>query len=807
MTRLDPLNRLDRLTPRAIVNVVVVGGAALFVLLQLQPHLLLTNTTPAGGDMGAHVWGPAWLRDHLLPHWRLSGWAPSWYDGFPALHFYFPLPSILIVLLNAVIPYDVAFKLVTVSGLVSLPICAYWFARNLGLRFPGPALFGLATVPFMFDRFHTIYGGNVPATLAGEFSFSIGLSFALLFLGVFAKGLETGRHRGWAAALLAATVLCHLLPTLLAVAGAGVLLLLRLDRHRLRYALTSLPVAGALASFWAVPFVWRLPYSNDMGWEKLTLYVRNLFPFLHGCPAGGSCGPGQFPRVQTWHMLPVTILALIGAVAAVALRRRAGLFLVAMTGLALAAFRFAPPARLWNARALPFWFLGLYLLAAFGLTEMATLAADAWRRVSPSVESWLLALPVAGLVAVVVFVALPLGALPGWFPLHTSDHSFVPDWARWNYSGYEAKPLYHEYRDVVATMGALGRRDGCGRAFWEYKPELDQYGTPMALMLLPYWTHGCIDSMEGLFFESAATTPYHFLLQSEGSKTPSRAQRDMPYRDLVPPGQPAASATVMTEAVQHMQLLGVRYYMAVSPEAIAAAEHQPALTPLASSGPWRIYRVAASQLVTPLADEPAVVTGLARKNGAWLDVSVPWYQDSTRWDVPLAQSGPASWPRVTVHRTASADPTVGSGVTVDKPPARAVRPTRVSAIRTGDDRISFDVDRPGSPVLVKVSYFPNWQASGAKGPWRVTPNLMVVIPTARHVSLHYGRTPVDWLGILLTVLGLAAVVGLWRAGPLSMPVPPVEAEAEADGDQLAFEFAGAEPWAPEPVQVGPDPGG
>ena len=42
----------------------------------------------------------------------------------------------------------------------------------------------------------------------------------------------------------------------------------------------------------------------------------------------------------------------------------------------------------------------------------------------------------------------------------------------------------------------------------------------MALMLLPYWTDGCIGSMEGLYFESSATTPYHFLNQSELSEAP-----------------------------------------------------------------------------------------------------------------------------------------------------------------------------------------------------------------------------------------------------------------------------------------------
>ena len=55
---------------------------------------------------------------------------------------------------------------------------------------------------------------------------------------------------------------------------------------------------------------------------------------------------------------------------------------------------------------------------------------------------------------------------------------------------------------------------------------------------------------------------------------------------------------------------------------------------------------------------------------------------------------------------------------------------QVSDIHEGTESISFNVDQAGVPVLVKTSYFPNWQVSGAKGVYRVTPNLMVVVPTA-----------------------------------------------------------------------------
>ena len=73
----------------------------------------------------------------------------------------------------------------------------------------------------------------------------------------------------------------------------------------------------------------------------------------------------------------------------------------------------------------------------------------------------------------------------------SSDSSFVPDWVRWNYSGYEAsdKARKNEYFALVNTMANLGRTNGCGRAMWEYEPEENEMGTPMALMLLPYWTH------------------------------------------------------------------------------------------------------------------------------------------------------------------------------------------------------------------------------------------------------------------------------------------------------------------------------
>src|SRR3954470_4969940 len=143
------LPTLRRPAPASIVTFVVVAGAVAFVLAQLSPSLLTLNTTPAGGDMGALVATPAYLRDHLLPHWRLTGWSPDWYAGTPMLFFYFPLPMLAIVLLDVVLPYGVAFKLITVCGLLALPVAAWAFGKLAGMRRPGPACLAAATVPYL----------------------------------------------------------------------------------------------------------------------------------------------------------------------------------------------------------------------------------------------------------------------------------------------------------------------------------------------------------------------------------------------------------------------------------------------------------------------------------------------------------------------------------------------------------------------------------------------------------------------------------------------------------------------------------
>jgi hypothetical protein len=767
-----------------VVTVVCVVSVIAVVLWRLHPSLLLSTSTPTGGDNGGHYAMPAFLRSGLLSHGQLTGWDPGWYDGFPLYTYYFVLPDLLAALASYAVPYALAFKWVTVLGSVLLPVAAWAMGRLFGMRRAFPGAVAALTLCYLFDYTFSIYGGNLFSTLAGEYAYSLSIALALVFLGLMARGLRTGRHRGWAAAVLAACILAHIVPALFSLVGGVFLVLMEMLPARIRprdawhlhpsdevvlqaltrrqalwWGVSTMAIGGLLVAFWWVPFGAEQAYATSMGYVNVHTFVAILLP-----------------QADWW----VLILGGLSAIAAFALRSRFGILMALLAGVFALAVIFDPQGSLYNVRFLPLWFLPIYLLAGWGIATAVTGAVDLWQwwwqrshaavpepvplaalDLDPPFDAapaggrgpWPLAAVAGPLVA--LLVALGVVVTPFVLPASamesigiTPGPNQVTNWSSYNYGGYQAQAAYPEYRAVVETMERVGHDFGCGQAMWQFDPSLNRFGTTQALMLLPYWSGGCIGSMEGLLFESSATTPYHFLNQAELSVAPSEAMVGLNYTALdVPAG------------IQHLQLLGVRYFMASSPQVEAAASADHSLRLVAETGPWasdysgasttttwKIYEVLDAPLVTGLANEPAVEKGVGASQSSWLPPSESWYDDPSRWKVFLAQSGPANWPRVPIG-----DPS---------PPQHHAAKTHVTEVRETDNTVSFHVSKIGTPVLVKVSYFPNWQATGATGPYRVTPNLMVVVPTAHNVVLRYGTSPAQRAGEVLSVLGLIGLFGV-----------------------------------------------
>jgi hypothetical protein len=835
---------------------------------------IFANTTTNGGDMGAHVWWPWFLEHNWFPKLRLSGWAPDWYAGFPVGEYYFPLPAVAVALIDHIpfVPYNVAFKLVTISGPLMLPAAAYYFAKGIKAPWPAPPAFAIAALGMLMETRTDwqIYGGNIASTLAGEFSFTIALAFALFGLGALAHTLDTGKRRWLPAVLIACAIMSHIVVGVFIGIAATLLWLTRRPRRTYPLAIAIGGTALAITAVWLLPLEANSAYTQSMrytkdvprpGWKLwswipapgfLRRFVNNFVSAL-----GRPIDPSTHKHVMNPLWLPWWIwgLAGIAIIAAGWYRRRSTLVLVVVAFVMGALFVAWPQdSAVWNTRFLPFWLFTWGLIAAMGATEIIRLAttlvrwayswirdgdlqdarARAWAEIATSEAdtfdadvkkdaAWALAerrfdqnpsgwqppehlAPAAikkrsrkfGAFAMALFVVIAgvFALNRAWNARNGNPSIAITGWAQWNYSGYENKPVWPQYDAIMTGMEQVADTNGDGRALWEPSsgnPDaINSYGTSLALELLPMFTHGKIDSMEGIYFESSATTSYHFITVSECAEHPSNPVRGLVY------GTPENDFDL---CVKHLQMLGVRYLMLWTPEAEKKADANAELTlvktipgavPGTSLNGWKVYQVANSDLVVGMSSQPFVVTNTTGgdyskcwnqpnpdpstpepKLGGWECTTAPWWTNRAELDTAYAQTGPKDWPRVKASDLATARPQP-----IDDPPV-------VTNVKTSVDKISFDVSQVGKPVEIKESYFPNWQVKGAKGPYRLAPNMMVVVPTSNHVELNYGLTSTDWLGRILTVLGIIALVvlGLWHGGAKYAAGAPKDDDSGSTDDE------------------------
>jgi hypothetical protein len=691
-----------------VVDAIVLGVVFGVLLSYLRLPLLLSHTTATGGDTAGHIY-PAWyLKTHLLPRGLISGWSPGWYAGFPMLHFYFPLVALIQAALAYVVPFTVAFKLGTVLGTFLLPVAVYVAFRLLRFQFPTPVIGAVFALAFLFMRSFSIYGGNIPSSLSGEYSYSLSLALSLVALAlVYGVATEDKGHPILAAIALALTGLSHLLPLFTIVATIPLFVVLAIRKHGARAGLLRLAavfgLGFALTAIWSIPFEARLPYSTNLHWIQLKRWDV-LAPH------------------ELWLYI---VLAASGAVLVMFSLDRRFLVLLIPAVTSLTMFGLLPQqARLFNARFLPYWYLSVFLAAAYfvGMVTsyvMATVAS--WRRRSLA-ERWRLP-AVVGLVVIGLTTGIMASSI-----VAAKRTSFIDNWIKWNYEGFESKASWPELRSLFDDVRKLPP----GRVMWEPSPDYTRFGTPDILYAIPYFTDH--PTMEGIYYESSVTTNYHFLMASELADHPFNPWPRLPYQPFN-----------LDRGIDHMEMFDVHYFVAWSARAKTAASVSPRLQHIEDAGRWSIYSLRSTGQVVVPAYQPVVLRG-----GDWNTASISWFNDPDVIDVPLARTGPGDWARV------SPSPPVVPHVPLP-------HAGEVLDATTTDDTISFDTDAIGVPHIVRTSFFPNWRVEGAKGPYQTSPSVMMVIPTQRHVTLRYERTWAEWLGLVVT--GFAMVLLALMAVP------------------------------------------
>ena len=115
---------------------------------------------------------------------------------------------------------------------------------------------------------------------------------------------------------------------------------------------------------------------------------------------------------------------------------------------------------------------------------------------------------------------------------------------------------------------------------------------------------------------------------------------------------------------------------------------------------------------------------------------------------------------------------------------RTLAPVTVTDVVVKTTQVRFRVDRVGVPVLVRISWFPNWNVEGGSGPYRAMPNYMVVIPTRNEVIVDFGRSTADHVGTFAVFGGIIGVFAL-RRKRREIAGAPVAASTTASQDRGA----------------------
>ena len=535
---------------------------------------LLSQTVTAGGDTASHYYPALIMRDVLIPHLQWTGWTMGNYAGFPIFHFYSTLPFLAIGLLGYAVPLPVAFKLVTLLGPTTLPLGAAYLFWALGYRRGGPVLAAASVLPFLFQQGNSMWGGNIPSVLAGEFCHAIGLTLSLVFLGHLhrlSRGIGSWVTSGF---LLAAIGLSHAFAFLGAVWFALWYLRPRADGSRVLPRIApAFALAGMLLAFWGFPLVPRVKFTTEwtMIWniQEWTEVVPELL-----WPAAG--------------LAALNVLAMLLRIKRFVPDRH-GMMLFAIFG-AFVLFGVSPALGFPDIRFVPIGQIFAGFLAADLLGWIAS------RMRFPGLNA------AAALVAVL-----------GWTWQHAG---YVPSWLDWNYSGYEGKDAWSLFRSINEHVrGDLNSP----RMVFEHSQSHNRFGSSRAFENLPLFAGR--STLEGVFHQVSPNSPFVFYLQSLVGEKASGPFHQYSYARL----DPAA-------ALPRLKTYNVGTIVATSEKACAAYDANPNYRRTFRKGGYSVYDIpsAVTGYVVPAANEPILYTGPDYHTAFYR-----WFKHDELLDLPL----------------------------------------------------------------------------------------------------------------------------------------------------------------------------
>jgi len=705
------------------------------ILILLRVDLIFLDNTPTGGDMGAHVVPVKYFIENFAANFKINGWSNDWFAGYPLYYFYFPFPAILTYLFNLIIPYGVAFKIMVAGSIVLVVYSIEKLFRKEDYLFSHIGIG--AGLMFALTESFTIYGGNLASTLAGQFSFTYSLAFANLAIYYITKSNHKYKVP-LSSIFLALCLLSHLIPFILYLPAYSIYWLIKKEKIQLK--IISIFIFTTLVTRFVVPLIYNLEFTTNMSYTPYTRIKDLIKP----------------------DILPYTLLLFLFLLGSFNIKKlienkSLSLFEIYLLLMSISLYYFVPEGALWNGRLIPFFNLGLIIIFFKMLNLLLKDILDFQQGkliinlvIFSSIvtclyifyDKWiefnrykLFVFTIIGLtlLGVLLFYSSSYKLFTlGVFVFIISSMSFLPHWVNWNFTGYEGKEDWEEIEKLYSSLEKLPP----GRIMWEPNSELNKYGTPMVLMTIPLFTDHT--SMEGLYFDSSITTPFHFIAVSGLAEKPSNPVGGLSYIN-----------NDFEKGIEYLQVLGVDYFISYTESIKDKAINSKDLNLLFVSEPFSVFKIETKKIelvnqrleTFPRMSFYDRTTSSLFRNTENENFFQTAYNNFRYLDEYRVIELPAG---VTIKSSNDAD-------------------LIISDLIISSDEIKFTTNKPNEPHIVKISYFPNWKIENGLGPYRISPSFMTIVPFENNVVLSFERVNIETYSFYFGLFSLLlSVILFWR---------------------------------------------
>ena len=269
---------------------------------------------------------------------------------------------------------------------------------------------------------------------------------------------------------------------------------------------------------------------------------------------------------------------------------------------------------------------------------------------------------------------------------------------------------------------------------WEPNSDLNKYGTPMVLMTIPLYTDH--SSMEGLYFDSSITTPFHFIAVSGLAERPSNPVGGLRYIN-----------NQFEKGEEYLLDLGVDYFISYTELITKKAHESSKLIHLFSSGPFTVFKIDSEKI--ELVNQEIIEF----EKVPYLDRTLSSLFRDTTYSNFFTESY-ENFENLSFQRiieTSRISPQLKKSISDE---------VSITGLTVTSDKIKFSTDKPNELHLIKISYFPNWEIVNGEGPYRISPSFMAVVPYSENVEINFVKTKLESFSFYIALFSLLLFISL-----------------------------------------------